>query len=40
MTDCMQNEYCKRSGPKSRSGVCTCKDGFMRNDKLICVTKG
>ena len=38
--ECKENEYCKPSAPKSRQGVCTCKNGYKMNDQHSCVTKG
>ena len=38
--ECAENEICKPSGPRSRSGICSCKDGFVKDEKKNCIHKG
>lgn len=37
-TECHLNEACVASQPKSRSGICQCKPGFVRNKMDQCVS--
>ena len=38
--ECAENEICKPSSPRSRSGTCSCKDGFVKDEKKNCIHKG
>ena len=38
--ECGENEICKTSSPRSRSGTCSCKDGFVKDEKKNCIHKG
>ncbi|XP_058057134.1 dyslexia-associated protein KIAA0319-like protein [Anopheles bellator] len=36
---CPRNELCARVVPNLREGICTCVEGFKRNEKKLCLPK-
>ncbi|XP_041775051.1 dyslexia-associated protein KIAA0319-like protein [Anopheles merus] len=36
---CLRNEVCVRVVPNLRHGICTCPEGFERNEKEVCLSK-
>uniref|UniRef100_A0A182P486 MANSC domain-containing protein n=1 Tax=Anopheles epiroticus TaxID=199890 RepID=A0A182P486_9DIPT len=36
---CLRNEVCVRVVPNMRHGICTCLEGFERNEKDVCLSK-